>query len=89
MTMWMPTCGQTLAGTALSFIGMSTPMMAGMMLPVLAPALWRWRAIAGAAGKLRRAALASLVAAGYFAVWTVLGVLVLPAGAARCCSSPA
>jgi predicted metal-binding membrane protein len=81
MPMWMPMCGDRWPGAALSFIGMWVPMMLAMMLPAIAPALWRWRAVAGTAGELRGTALTALVAAGYFAVWTALGVAVFPLGA--------
>jgi predicted metal-binding membrane protein len=67
---WMPMCGQTWAGAALSFIGMWAVMMVAMMLPSLAPVLWRFRPAA-----------AVLAGAGYFLVWTVLGGIVFAAGA--------
>lgn len=68
---WMPMCGQTWAGAAASFVGMWAVMMAAMMLPSLVPMLWRWRP-----------ALAALAGAGYFFVWSVLGLGVFAAGAA-------
>jgi predicted metal-binding membrane protein len=49
-------------------------MMVPMMLPSLAPTLWRYRLALGG--------LATLVGAGYFLVWTVLGVIVFALGAA-------
>ena len=68
---WMPMCGQGWFGAAASFVGMWAVMMVVMMLPSLAPMLWRWRP-----------ALAALAGAGYFFVWTVLGLAVFAAGAA-------
>lgn len=68
---WMPMCGQGWAGAAASFTGMWAAMMVAMMLPSLVPVLWRWRP-----------ALAALAGAGYFLVWTVLGLAVFAAGAA-------
>ena len=38
---WLPMCGQSWAGAAASFLGMWVVMMAAMMLPSLAPTLWR------------------------------------------------
>lgn len=68
---WMPMCGQTWSAAAASFIGMWAVMMVAMMLPSLAPLLWRHRPGAAAAA-----------GAGYFFVWTALGVLVFGLGAA-------
>jgi predicted metal-binding membrane protein len=67
----MPMCGQTWAGTAASFVGMWAAMMVAMMLPSLAPTLWRYRLARG-----------TLVGAGYFVVWTVLGLSIFALGAA-------
>jgi predicted metal-binding membrane protein len=53
-------------GDAASFLGMWIAMMAAMMLPSLAPMLWRAR---------RHGALTALVVAGYFFVWTLVGLL--------------
>ncbi len=69
--MWMPMCGQTWAAAAASFVGMWAVVMVAMMLPSLAPMLWRYRL-----------ALAALVGAGYFSVWTLHGVFVFALGAA-------
>ncbi|MBA4329237.1 MAG: hypothetical protein C0428_13490 [Polaromonas sp.] len=70
-TAWLPMCGQSWAGAAASFTGMWVVMMVAMMLPALLPAL-RWY----------RPAHAALAGAGYFLVWTMLGVLVFALGAA-------
>lgn len=70
-TAWLPMCGQSWAGAAASFTGMWVVMMVAMMLPSLLPAL-RWY----------RPARAALAGAGYFLVWTMLGVLVFALGAA-------
>ena len=68
---WTPMCGQRWSGAAVSFIGMWAAMMVAMMLPSLAPMLWRGRP-----------ALAALAGAGYFLVWIVLGAIVFALGAA-------
>jgi predicted metal-binding membrane protein len=68
---WMPMCGQTWAGAAATFVAMWAAMMVAMMLPSLAPVLWRERPAVGA-----------VAGAGYFFVWTVLGLAVFAGGAA-------
>lgn len=75
----MPMCGQTWLGGATSFLGMWTVMMAAMMLPSLAPKLWRYRQAVGRAGGWWSALLTVAVGAGYLLVWTLLGAAVYPA----------
>jgi predicted metal-binding membrane protein len=70
-TAWMPMCGQSWAGAAASFTGMWVVMMVAMMLPALLPRL-----------RHVRPGPAVLSAAGYFLVWTLLGVIVFALGAA-------
>ena len=65
----------------MSFLGMWTGMMAAMMLPSLVPALWRYRRAVARAGKRRAGLPTALVAAGYFFVWTVVGLAVFLLGA--------
>ncbi len=62
-------------------------MMAAMMLPSIAPVLWRYKRAVGRAGNVRPAWLTAHVAAGYLLVWTVagLGVFVATAGIAAIC----
>lgn len=72
--LWMPLCGQDWSQTATGFLGMWVAMMAAMMAPSLAPVLWRLRRAAGAR--------CAVTAAGYLAVWTVIGAIVFAAGAA-------
>jgi predicted metal-binding membrane protein len=79
---WMPMCGQTWPGAAASFLGMWVVMMVAMMLPSLVPMLWRYRQAVGRTGETRRGRLTALVGAGYFFVWTVFGMIVLPLGVA-------
>jgi predicted metal-binding membrane protein len=79
---WMRMSGQTWLGAATSFVGMWLVMMVAMMLPALVPALWRYRKAAGGAGGMRLEWLTALVAAGYFFVWTLCGMVVFPAGVA-------
>jgi predicted metal-binding membrane protein len=80
---WSPLCGQTWTGTALGFLGMWAAMMTAMMLPPLAPVLWRYhQAVAGPDDRFRPDLLALLAGAGYFAVWIIAGVAIFPPGAA-------
>lgn len=66
---WIRMCGQDWPAAAASFVAMWVPMMAAMMLPSLAPALWQQRRL-------------GLVAAGYLTVWGLAGLVLFPLGAA-------
>jgi len=57
-------------------------MMVAMMLPSLAPMLWRYREAVGRTGEARLGRLTALVGVGYFFVWTVFGMAAFPLGAA-------
>jgi predicted metal-binding membrane protein len=61
---------------------MWTVMMAAMMLPSLVPMLMRYRQIVTKTTEARLHALTVLVGVGYFVVWTLLGAVVFPLGAA-------
>jgi predicted metal-binding membrane protein len=74
--------GQTWPAAAASFAVMWTVMMVAMMLPSLAPTLWRYREAVGRTGATRLGRLTALVGAGYFGVWTVFGTAVFPVGVA-------
>lgn len=79
---WMPMPGQSIAGAALSFLGMWSAMTVAMMLPSLAPVLRRYRAGAAAGDRRRLARLTWAAAAGYFAVWVTVGAAIFPVGLA-------
>jgi predicted metal-binding membrane protein len=79
---WMRMPGQTWPGAAASFLGMWAAMMVAMMLPSLLPMLWRYRQAVGRPGETRRGRLTTLVGAGYFFVWTVVGMAAFPLGVA-------
>ena len=81
-TMWMPMPGQSWAGAAASFVAMWTVMMVAMMLPSLVPTLHRYRLAIGKSSAARAGVLTALVALGYFGVWSALGAVVFPLGAA-------
>jgi predicted metal-binding membrane protein len=80
--LWMRMPGQTWASAAASFVGMWVLMMAAMMLPSLAPMLWRYRESVGRARQARLGRLTTLVTLGYFFVWTLYGLAVFPVGVA-------
>jgi predicted metal-binding membrane protein len=80
--MWTPMCGQTWLGAAASFVGMWTVMMVAMMMPSLAPGLWRYRAALEAEGEVSRNGLVALAGAAYLGVWALLGLAIFAAGAA-------
>jgi predicted metal-binding membrane protein len=79
---WTRMCGQTWPGAAASFLGMWVMMMVAMMLPSLAPMLWRYRQAVGRTGETRLGRLTALVGVGYFFVWTAFGVAVFALGVA-------
>lgn len=80
--MWRPMYGQTWSVVAASFLGMWSVMMAAMMLPSLAPALWRYRRALGRTGDMRTAVPTMLMGTGYFLVWIASGLAVFPLGVA-------
>jgi len=77
---WMRMAGQTWPEAAASFIGMWVVMMVAMMLPSLAPMLWRYRQAVTSIGETRKAWLTVLVGVGYFFVWTLFGMAGYPLG---------
>ncbi|MBP0590189.1 DUF2182 domain-containing protein [Paraburkholderia sp. LEh10] len=79
---WAPMCGQKWPRAALSFVGMWVVMMAAMMLPSLAPMLWRYHEAVGRSGVSRAASLTALVSVAYLFVWSVAGVAVFAFGGA-------
>lgn len=79
---WMRMPGETWIGATASFLGMWIVMMTAMMLPSLVPMLWRYRKSVSRAHYTSMAGLTTLVALGYFAVWTLLGLAVFPIGVA-------
>jgi predicted metal-binding membrane protein len=78
---WMPMPGQTWLGAAASFVGMWVVMMVAMMLPSFLPTLSRYRRTIGHTVEVRLGWLTALVAAGYFFVWAMFGIVVFPLGA--------
>jgi len=79
---WVRLPGQTWHGAAASFLCMWVVMMVAMMLPCLAPMLWRYREAVGRTGETRLGRLTLLVGCGYFFVWIVCGLAAFLLGAA-------
>jgi predicted metal-binding membrane protein len=79
---WMRMPGQTWPAAAASFLGMWVVMMLAMMLPSLAPMLWRYRLAVGRTEETRLGRLTAAVGAAYFLVWTVFGMAAYPLGLA-------
>ncbi|WP_243724490.1 DUF2182 domain-containing protein [Pigmentiphaga sp. D-2] len=79
---WLPPPGGTWPGVLAAFLGMWTAMTVAMMLPSIAPALWRYRRSLHEAGSRHADGLAAMAGLGYFCTWTLLGFLVFPSGAA-------
>ena len=79
---WMRLPGQTWIEAAGSFLIMWLVMMAAMMLPSLAPILWRYCQSVRRMRETPVARLTLLVGIGYFFVWTLLGLAVYPMGVA-------
>ncbi len=77
---WMRMPEQTWAGAAASWLGMWVAMMVAMMMPSLVPMLLRYREAAMGAAETRLGVLTALVGAGYFCVWTLVGMIAFPLG---------
>src|SRR4030095_14301323 len=79
---WMRMSDQTWPGAASSFLGMWVVMMVAMMLPASLPTLWRYRQAYRGKGVAPAGWVTAVVGLGYFFVWTALGLIVFPIGAA-------
>jgi predicted metal-binding membrane protein len=77
---WMRMPGETWPDAALAFLGMWIAMMVAMMLPSLMPVLGRYRRALGGTSAARRNRLTAAVSAGYFCVWSALGMAIYPFG---------
>lgn len=79
---WMPMPGQTWLAAMASFAGMWVVMMVAMMLPSLLPTLWRYRQLVGSTSETRLNSLTALAGIAYYFVWSALGIVIFPLGAA-------
>ena len=77
---WMRMPGQNAYGFVAMFMGMWIVMMVAMMLPSLAPVLWRHRVAAIHAGASRTGRSMLLAGAGYLFVWSLCGLPVFALG---------
>jgi len=77
---WMRMPGQSWPAAYASFLGMWVVMMVAMMLPSVAPALWRYRRAVCRTMAVRQGRLTALAAAGYFAVLGGVGMAAFPLG---------
>ena len=77
---WMRMPDQSWAVAAASWLSMWMVMMAAMMLPSLAPNLWRYRAAVTADAGSELGRLTATVGAGYFSVWALVGLVVFALG---------
>lgn len=75
---WTRMPGDAWPTAAASFLAAWTAMMVAMMLPSLVPALLRYRRSVRGTGGVRLGALSALAAAGYFFLWTIVGVAAYP-----------
>ena len=80
--MWMRMPGQTWAASATSFLLMWLAMMVAMMLPSALPMLLNFRRSLGENLRNHSDTPVTLVAAGYFFVWLLIGVAVYVLGVA-------
>ena len=78
MSMWTRMPGQTWPGFAVAFLGMWMTMMVPMMIPPFAIALWRNCRAAAVSGIRLFSASSVWAGLGYFGVWSVIGVAILP-----------
>nr|WP_269504408.1 DUF2182 domain-containing protein [Burkholderia sp. IMCC1007] len=77
---WARPCGWGTGRAFAAFAGMWGAMTVAMMLPVLAPVLWRYRRSIGAVTSARGGWLVAISGAGYFSVWMAVGAAMFPAG---------
>jgi predicted metal-binding membrane protein len=79
---WMRMPGQTWPGAAAAFVAMWSLMMVAMMLPSVAPLLWRVHLAARDGGGPGGGWPVARLAAGYFGVWAAAGLAIYPVGVA-------
>lgn len=78
----MPAAEHMWAGAAAAFLLSWMGMMVPMMLPSLAPALWRYQRSLGTGDAQRRLLVTTVAGIAYYAVWAAIGLAVFAAGAA-------
>lgn len=81
-TAWTPLCGGSWPAAAGAFTAMWATMTTAMMLPSLAPVLWRLHESAAGVGDARPGLFTMLSGLVYLLVWTALGLAIFVGGAA-------
>lgn len=79
---WLAMCGRNAPAQLAAWLGMWSTMMVVMMLPAVAPNLWRYRCAAVHAGATHLTALTVCVGVGYLLVWIGLGAMISVTGTA-------
>ncbi|HVH34708.1 MAG TPA: DUF2182 domain-containing protein [Tahibacter sp.] len=79
---WMRMPGQSALAANAAFAAMWIPMMLAMMLPAVAPPLWRYRVAVAAAGGRQGGWLCVVAGLAYFCAWGLIGLLIHPFGCA-------
>jgi predicted metal-binding membrane protein len=79
---WMRMPGQTWLRHAASFVGTWIAMMIAMMLPSVAPVLLKYRRSVAWMCQRRLNYLTTLLAIGYFSLWTIVGIALFGVGTA-------
>lgn len=77
---WLAMCGRNAPAQRAAWLGMWSTMMVAMMLPAIAPNLWRYRCAAVRMGARHPMALAACVGAGYLLVWIGVGAAISVSG---------
>ena len=77
---WMRIPGQTWLVATASFLKVWVVMMVAMMLPSLVPMLLRYRRAVRGQADVSLGQLTALSAAGYFFVWSIVGIAIYPLG---------
>jgi predicted metal-binding membrane protein len=79
---WLAMCGRNAPAQLVAWLGMWSTMMVAMMLPAIAPNLWRYRCAAVHAGATHPTALTVCVGVGYLLVWIAMGAMISVTGTA-------
>lgn len=77
---WLAMCGRNAPAQLAAWLVMWSTMMVAMMLPAIAPNLWRYRCAAVHAGAMHPTALTVCVGVGYLLVWIAMGAMISVTG---------
>lgn len=73
---WLAMCGRNAPAQMAAWLGMWSTMMVAMMLPAVAPNLWRYRCAAMHADATHPTALTVCMGVGYLLVWIAMGAVI-------------